>query len=227
MRKDLMVILTIIMITFMGCTFHNTKYITEKLQPTELYKSYNVKPANLKAQSKCISPPTIKILNMETREDDHTVFEVPGQTSTINPKELTESVVAYLKYGFKKSKIEIDNNSIKIIQISFKDAKLLKGGWTIGGNIKMKVDIPEIKYSEIYEAEDWSTNTFQAMAYAIHVVTRQIIDDPVIQDYILCAKTSTNENLPVGKSALDILKRRYASGEITKEQFEQMKQDIQ
>ncbi len=33
-------------------------------------------------------------------------------------------------------------------------------------------------------------------------------------------------NLPVNEAPLDILKRRYAKGEITKEQFEEMRRDI-
>ncbi len=40
-----------------------------------------------------------------------------------------------------------------------------------------------------------------------------------------------NQNLrqdfPHNESALDILKKRYARGEITKEQFDQMKKDIE
>lgn len=34
-------------------------------------------------------------------------------------------------------------------------------------------------------------------------------------------------NLPPAHNALDILKKRYARGEITREQFEQMKRDIE
>jgi putative membrane protein len=35
------------------------------------------------------------------------------------------------------------------------------------------------------------------------------------------------EDLPRSESALDILKQRYAKGEITREDFEQMKKDIE
>lgn len=37
---------------------------------------------------------------------------------------------------------------------------------------------------------------------------------------------ASNKNNNSNKTPMDILKRRYAKGEITKEQFEQMKKDI-
>ncbi len=37
----------------------------------------------------------------------------------------------------------------------------------------------------------------------------------------------TRQDFPPHESAIDILKKRYARGEITKEQFEQMKKDIE
>ena len=43
-----------------------------------------------------------------------------------------------------------------------------------------------------------------------------------------CGWTAGSRRLPdSGEDALDILRKRYARGEITKEQFDQMRKDIQ
>lgn len=44
---------------------------------------------------------------------------------------------------------------------------------------------------------------------------------------LLTGMNQASGTVTSGESALDIIKRRYVSGEITKEQFEQMKKDIQ
>ena len=42
----------------------------------------------------------------------------------------------------------------------------------------------------------------------------------------LARGTGSSSGAPPGESPLEILKRRYAKGEITKEQFEEMKRDL-
>ncbi|MDE3088739.1 MAG: SHOCT domain-containing protein [Chloroflexota bacterium] len=42
----------------------------------------------------------------------------------------------------------------------------------------------------------------------------------------LARGTGSSSVMPQSESPLDILKRRYAKGEITKDQFEQMKRDL-
>ena len=219
------IVAAVTMITLMGCSMHWTKGINEELKPAELYVSYGVKPANLKALSRCPLPPTINIVNVETREENYFFFS--GYDS-INPKELTSVIVEYLKYGFEESQIKVDSNSSKTIYVSFKDINGLPVWLSlkfVEGNIKMKVDIPETKYSNIYEAKDKALiSVSKALAYAAHGVTRQIIDDPVIQDYILCKSEYTDKLVTTApledtkvKGQDEILSASPISSSVTKE----------
>jgi putative membrane protein len=44
---------------------------------------------------------------------------------------------------------------------------------------------------------------------------------------LLVRQVTRSDSASTGATPIDVLKRRYASGEITREQFEQMKQDLE
>ncbi len=89
--------------------------------------------------------------------------------------------------AFEKCNVKADANSAKILQVSMYGASFTQGVWAQGADIRLKVEIPEKQYTEIYEATDNSPKSaMRAMAYAIHQITWDIINDSVIQDHILC-----------------------------------------
>jgi len=178
--------LVLILFVLTGCTVHVTKHISKELNQDKLYKSFNVNPEDLSARSKCNAPPTVKIVNIENRVEDYETLQNPPSTGVINPKEMMDSVCLYLKNGFEKSRIKSDDQSSKIIQVKMEDLKSVAGVWSFGSHFKLELVIPETRLTKFYEAKDNSGHGYAASAYAIHSVTRQIIEDPVIQDYILC-----------------------------------------
>jgi hypothetical protein len=164
-----------------------TNDIADKLEPTVLYEAYRTKSINLEARSKCTLPLSVNIINMETRDESYLVHNRGPSSWYINPKDLTRHIVNYMKDAFDKCKVIIEDNSTNVIQVSLKEAEIKLAVWTIGADIKLKIDIPEKQYTVIFEAEDWTpTYGSTAMAYAIHAATWKVITDPFIQDYILC-----------------------------------------
>jgi len=224
-------IAVVVLSSLTGCTLHITKDISDRLKLDELYKSYNVSPIDLSLQSKCQKPPTVKIINAEARIDDYDTMSNPPVFGVINPKEMMDSVVVYLGNGFQQSRVKVDDQSHKVLQIKMIDLISIAGIWTFGSYFKTEIVIPETGFTKFYEARDNAISGYTAPAYAIHAVSRQIIDDPVIQDYILC-KTEYAESLKVQKKEkslsqkLQELQTALDNGLISKEEYQLKRKEL-
>lgn len=179
------ILLLMIGLALTACSANHTNQIANQLQPTELIKVYNTIPPNLAKRSKCSSPPSIKIINAEKNEGDHNFYTKGGQLY-ITPKELVDSIVIYMSDAFNRTGIKTDNNSTNIIEVSIEKLKVWNKMWVYNSNTQLKIVIPEIKYTKIYDHSDTTTNLYVTVAYDIHEITWKIINDPVIQDYLLC-----------------------------------------
>jgi hypothetical protein len=177
----------IMILSLTSCTLHLTKDISDKLQPKVLYEIYKVTPVNLSEYSKCSLPASVNIISTEMRDENYHVLNEGGVVMDINPKELTNHIVVYMKDAFDKSNIKIDDSSNKIIQVSLSNAMIKPSAWGTGVEMMLNISIPEKQYTEIFKAEDWTPkNAIDAMAFAIHIATWKVVTDKVVQDYILC-----------------------------------------
>lgn len=186
--------------TFSSCTFQLTHHFIDKLKPEELYLEYNTIPKDLKAISNCEQTPSINIISSETRDS----YNIPWGPYTYHviPSQLMEKVADYMRTGFAKTGVRPDSSCPKTIRIFFEEIKFLKGFWVIGGFFRMKVAVPEIGYTQYYEAEEWSgSGALYQTLNSIHISTQKVIDDPVIQGYILCR----DENIRKKQSLADRL----------------------
>ncbi len=174
-------------IFLISCALENnlTPLIRDDLRTSSAYSAYGIRPINLKIQSKCAQAPSVKIRNIEKNTHFYTVIK---NQYYIVPSELMDVASTYLKEAYGKCRIEDDDNSEKIINISMINAEASFTIWGAkGATIEISAAIPEIGYSESYFAEDWTgKGQGAAFAYVIHDALWQIIKDLNVQDYILC-----------------------------------------
>jgi hypothetical protein len=152
----------------------------------DIYNDYKVQLKDLSPDSKCSTAPSVNIVNTESRTEDFEFFKQGVHTFFVKPREIMESSASYLKVGYGKNGITADDNSTKKIEMKLSGMELLPGMWQIGSKVRIEVNIPGANLSKVYEASEYGQYLYTTVADSIHLITRQIIDDQAIQNYILC-----------------------------------------
>ena len=192
MCKMKMVGVVIIFLLYMlsACNSYWTKDIGETLHPSKLYHKFQLRIIDYSVVSKCTNPLTVKLVNMATLRNPHHIgSRVSGIfRHYVNPKKMTQLLIDYLRHAFARCKVQASDTSNKVLQLSFIHLQLL--GRYMGANgaeLTVRLKIPEIKYTKIYKRKDWTADwAYVAMAYTVHRVVFDIVNDPVIQKYIQC-----------------------------------------
>ena len=164
--------------------------ISTALQPASLRSSFNTQPVNYKGLSKCVVPDvSINLVNVEKNNKEINIVSGSVVGWSINPQAITDQIVAYMENSYKQCRVFTNKTSPKTINISIKSIEGFPNGafkFTSNATLKLNVSIPEKNYTETFTADQSSGDLYMAVVYAIHDITWQIINDPVIQDYILC-----------------------------------------
>lgn len=200
MRRVIFSVLIIILVV--GCTYPPRDFkkdISAALQPTQLRYSFNIKPENLKDQSKCTTKDvTVSIVNAENRNKDIMVMEPRwcaygdnggrGRNGCyLNPREVTGQIIDYLNESYRQCRVSVTDNSTKVIKISYPpDQFFYINDYNSSVLMKVIVTIPELNKTFTISTTQASFQLHNSVAYAIHDLSWQIINDPTIQDYILC-----------------------------------------
>ena len=217
----------IVFLSVTGCASNMTKHIADRLAADELYQTY---PADLSAASKCQKPSTVKIVNMESRTGAYETVEKAVTSEVINPKDVMTAFAAHLENGFQKNHIQIDKYSEKILNVKMIDLKSKSHFYNFDTRFCAEVTIPETGFTKYYEAEENAELAWASAAHAMHKVSRQIIDDPAIQDYILCrtgkADTLKPEKEKSFSRKLIELQDALIHGLITKEEYDLKRKEL-
>jgi len=159
------------------------KEIADELQPSALRRAFNAQVIDLGEKSKCPDR-TIHIVNAETDKVEFNMLQRRGKYM-ITKYYFSGLITDYLIEGYRQSRIASSSNSKKALNISVQSVD----GWyshMCGAVIRMTVTIPEKNITIPFSSKQTSLDVHWAGAYAIHDLSWQIINDPTIQDYILC-----------------------------------------
>ena len=185
---NFMTICFISIVILSGCASNVNKMISKRLDTELMHSKLETKKSDLSSDSKCSDEKNLKVINGELRTDKYCIDEFMGCRMFIIPKDFTNDIVTYIEKRLTESNLKIGSSSDIIV--SLEELKSQEGVWTFGSSCKIKVNIPEINYTQTYVGESGSPLGDYAAAYAIHLAVENFLKDPVFQNYLKCQQSA-------------------------------------
>jgi hypothetical protein len=140
---------------------------------------------DLSVGGECPGTKLLGVTNGETRTDNYCINEVMGGCRWyIIPKDFANDIVKYIENRLTESKIKLGSDNMIIV--SLEELKSQEGVWTFGSRCKIRIQIPEINYSQDFVGESGGALGDLAAAYSIHIAVDNFFKDPVFQNFIKC-----------------------------------------
>ena len=173
-------------IFFTGCGSTNVgKMVSKRLDPKMLNSKLKTQTIDLSVDSKCSETKSVRVVNGELSTDKYCIDRAMGGCRWhIIPKDFTNDIVKYIENRLIAGNIKVGSGSDIIV--SLEELKSQEGTWTFGSTCKIKVQIPDINYTQTYIGESGGALGDYAAAYAIHLAVESFFKDPVFQRYIKC-----------------------------------------
>jgi hypothetical protein len=182
----LRVVVIVLSSLLFGCSINVTKRVSNQLDLKNLNQKLETPISDLSVDSRCPGTKSLRVINVETRTEKYCVNDAMGCKWYVIPKDMTDYVVKYIENKFRESNIKTGEEFDNEILVSLDEMKAIEGVWSFGSSSKIKIQIPDLNYTQTYIGESGSGLGFHAVAYAIHLSVDKFLKDPVFQNYVKC-----------------------------------------
>jgi len=176
----------IIPIFLSGCAGTNAaSMLSRRLDLASLNTRLETKTNDLSVGGECPGIKSLKVINGETRTEKYCIDATMGCRWYVIPKDFTDLIVKYIESKLIASNVNLSKGLDNQIIISLDELKLTEG-FSFGSYCKIKIQIPDINYTNTYVAESGSGLGDLAAAHVIHLAIDNFFKDPVFQNYVRC-----------------------------------------
>jgi hypothetical protein len=175
----------ILSLFLIGCSMNANRMVSRRLDSGDLNNRLGTQTIDLSVGGECPGIKSLGVTNGEARTDNYCINEVMGGCRWyIIPRDFTNDIVKYIENRLTESKIKLGSDNMIIV--SLEELKSQEGVWTFGSSCKIRIQIPEINYSQAFVGESGGALGDLAAAYAIHIAVDNFFKDPVFQNFIKC-----------------------------------------